>query len=849
MLSGWKYSPLGHDIAVLRKLHRGGRILFALNFLLLVLAWAFLPLHNEKYQSLRARRKELFPQIQSPGHGYLDSVRALVQLLFLLIFPTPDRTQKDKTLPAKLTRLFNKDRAKGSRFNFSEGSLPKPLAYLLLGLVLFVSGVLAFICITQPLELSGQLLFITTICALAFYISKYPSKQTLALMIVISTIMSARYIWWRYANTANTETHFDFILSLLLLFAETYAFLVMILGYFQISWPLERKPYPLPEDSRLWPTVDVMIPTYNEPLEVVRGTVLAAKNMDWPADKLKVYILDDGKRADFAEFAETAGVGYITREEHKHAKAGNINHALSLTDGDLVAIFDCDHIPVRAFLQLTCGWLVKNPKIGFVQTPHHFYSKDPFEKNLRLNKEAPHENAFFHNLIQKGNDAWNSTFFCGSCAVLRRKALEEVGGIAVETVTEDAHTSLKLNRKGWSSAFISIPLAAGLATESLSAHIGQRIRWARGMIQIFRIDNPFFKKGLSLGQRICFFNGMLHFLHGLPRIIFLLAPLPYLFGNIYVIYATGIAIFSYMVPHLFLTIITGRSLERNNRQPFLNSIYETVLCWYIFIPTTIALIFPKFGKFNVTVKGGVTHRTFMDKSVAFPFLILFVLNAAAFIYGIYRLFVDNESFTILINLCWVFFNLLLLLASITSAVETVQRRHFQRISFKTPVSLSIRGFTFAAQTLNFSLKGALVETHCTVKELIPNLDEVVTLHFDYNERRYSFDAVVRSSSDKGILGLEMLFNKPGDEQNFIGCTFGRSDMWSEEEENRVPADLPTATYTLFSLADQGLLSLAKFSPRPFRLLLSIFQKIISYFFGFFPRRTSVGLAQVLSGGK
>jgi cellulose synthase (UDP-forming) len=96
---------------------------------------------------------------------------------------------------------------------------------------------------------------------------------------------------------------------------------------------------------------------------------------------------------------------------------------------------------------------------------------------------------------------WDATFFCGSCAVIRRGPLDEIGGIAVETVTEDAHTSLRLHRRGHTSAYMRIPQAAGLATESLSAHIGQRIRWARGMVQIFRLDNPLFGKGLKLAQR------------------------------------------------------------------------------------------------------------------------------------------------------------------------------------------------------------------------------------------------------------------------------------------------------------------------------------------------------------
>lgn len=170
-----------------------------------------------------------------------------------------------------------------------------------------------------------------------------------------------------------------------------------------------------------------------------------------------------------------------------------------------------------------------------MQTPHHFFSPDPFERNLGRFRRTPNEGTLFYGLLQDGNDMWDATFFCGSCAVLRRTALDEVGGIAVETVTEDAHTSLRLHRRGWTSAYIRIPQAAGLATESLSAHIGQRIRWARGMVQIFRLDNPLFGKGLKLAQRICYANAMLHFLSGIPRLIFLTAPLAFLLMHAYII--------------------------------------------------------------------------------------------------------------------------------------------------------------------------------------------------------------------------------------------------------------------------------------------------------------------------
>jgi cellulose synthase (UDP-forming) len=162
-----------------------------------------------------------------------------------------------------------------------------------------------------------------------------------------------------------------------------------------------------------------------------------------------------------------------------------------------VAIFDCDHVPTRSFLQMTMGWMLRDPKLAMLQTPHHFYSPDPFERNLGQFRVIPNEGELFYGVVQDGNDFWNATFFCGSCAVLRRKALDDIGGIAVETVTEDAHTSLRMQMNGWGTAYINIPQAAGLATERLSAHVGQRIRWARGMIQILRTENPLFAPGSS----------------------------------------------------------------------------------------------------------------------------------------------------------------------------------------------------------------------------------------------------------------------------------------------------------------------------------------------------------------
>src|SRR5215475_252933 len=467
------------------------------------------------------------------------------------------------------------------------------------------------------------------------WLSRSP-LMTMAL-ITISVFSTFRYAYWRVTQTwygihsAGHLHQWDTLVVVLLLLAEFYAFTTLVLGYFQTLRPLKRRPVPLAGGQQDWPTVDVFIPTYNESLEVVRSTVVGALAMEYPGSKMKVFVLDDGRRQEFRDFAGAVGAGYITRSNNAHAKAGNINHALGRTDGECVAIFDSDHIPTRSFLKTTLGWFQRDSQLGMVQTPHHFYSPDPFERNLDQFRKIPNEGELFHRLVQDGNDLWNASFFCGSCAVLRRRALAEIRGIAVETVTEDAHTALRMQRRGWNTAYINVPQAAGLATESLAAHIGQRIRWARGMVQILRMENPLFASGLTLSQRLCYFNATTHFLFSIPRLIFLVTPLVYLLLGRVNIYGYSLAVFAYALPHIVLSDMTNSRIQGRYRFSFWNEIYEAVLAPYILFPTLLALINPRLGKFNVTVKGGVVRRSFFDRRIALPFLLLLALNVAGLV--------------------------------------------------------------------------------------------------------------------------------------------------------------------------------------------------------------------------
>jgi len=661
---------------------------------------------------------------------------------------------------------------------------------LLVGLA---AGFLLALAIITPLELREQLVFGVAAFALALWLRRQPGRLASIVLVVFSVTVSLRYMYWRLTSTLGFETPLDMFFGYGLLLAEIYALVVLLLGYVQTAWPLNRRPVPLPKDTSTWPSVDIYIPTYNEPLNVVKQTVFAALTLDWPDDKLQVYVLDDGRRPEFRKFCEEVGAGYITRDNNAHAKAGNLNAALQQTQGEFVAIFDCDHIPVRSFLQICMGWFLRDPKLAMLQTPHVFFSPDPFEKNLNTFRSVPNEGELFYGLIQDGNDLWNATFFCGSCAVLRRGPLLEVGGVAVETVTEDAHTALKMNRAGYNTAYLALPQAAGLATESLSGHIGQRIRWARGMAQICRVDNPLLGRGLKLTQRLCYLNAMLHFFYGLPRLVFLTAPLAYLFFGAHVFQAPALMITAYALPHILHASITNSRIQGRFRHSFWNEVYESVLAWYIMRPVMLAFINPRLGKFNVTAKGGIIDREYFDWKLARPYIVLLILNLAGMALAVFQLLsvqslATGMAITLAINLAWTVYNVMIAGASVAVASEARQVRSDPRVASTMPATVSLPdGRTIACKTSDFSQSGiGLVLPEGTTLPMGQKID--VALFRGHDES--VFPAVVVFSHGARI-GLRLEGLSTMQQMEFAQLTFARADTWVDSWGQGAP-DTPLA---------------------------------------------------------
>jgi cellulose synthase (UDP-forming) len=669
-----------------------------------------------------------------------------------------------------------------------EGRLGVLRNHTVLIVIASVFGLTAlFLVGTVPLEPGPQLVFFAITVVAALLVRQFPGRLAILVLVVASLVATFRYVWWRTSQTLVFPGTTEAFIGYTLYIAEAYTWFILILGYIQTVWPLKRRVVKLPEDVASWPTVDVFIPSYNEPLSVVRPTIFAAQGLDWPAEKLNIYLLDDGKREDFREFARAAGVHYVTRADNRHAKAGNINHALGQTGGDYIAIFDCDHIPTRSFLQATMGAMVADEKCALVQTPHHFFSPDPFERNLNIFRKVPAEGSLFYGLVQDGNDLWNATFFCGSCAVIKRAPLEEIGGIAVETVTEDAHTSLKLHRLGYRSAYLSTIQAAGLATETLTDHISQRIRWARGMAQIFRVDNPLLGKGLTLFQRLCYSSAMLHFFYGIPRLVFLVMPTAYLLFQLYFLNASAIGLAAFVLPHIFLANIANSRVQGRYRHSFWAEMYESVLAWYVILPTTIAFLSPNHGKFNVTSKGGQVDKGYRDWSISAPYLILAVINLVALVFGLFRLYfhIDNTS-TVIINLVWVVYNMIMLGAAISVSREARQIRGSHRSPMKLPATLLLPGeYAVVCHTLDYSTGGLGLRLPEPMS-LEPG--QPVGISLQLGVRQHYFEAeVVRTKGE--YLGVRFASLSMEKQRELIQCTFGRADAWLVSDSTHVP-DLP-----------------------------------------------------------
>lgn len=333
------------------------------------------------------------------------------------------------------------------------------------------------------------------------------------------------YLTWRLAFTLPAGG-WNLFIALVLVAFEALPLGGLILKTVTL-WNIDSHAPPPVDEAPLGQKVAVLIPTYNEPVEVLAPTVAAACALE---PHHETWVLDDGDRPWVADMCAAFGARYVSRAQHDHAKAGNMNHALDLMAAeeaagqariDIIAVLDCDHVPLPTFLTSTLGWFA-DQEIALVQGPQAFYNSGAFDDDGISGEQG----MFFNVLMTARNSAGAGPFWCGSTSLLRVKALREVGGVATETITEDMHTTLKLIRVGWKTVYHHQTLAVGLAPATADQYLLQRRRWGMGAMQILTHERLWAAKSwMSWRNFHEYLNGTLWWLEGIATLVAFLIPM------------------------------------------------------------------------------------------------------------------------------------------------------------------------------------------------------------------------------------------------------------------------------------------------------------------------------------
>ena len=605
---------------------------------------------------------------------------------------------------------------------------------IVLVLVWAVAAAIELLLAGLPLGVEAQLA-VSVVAIVAMAVIKLINVRGpwRAVFLGLGTFVILRYVFWRLSNTIpSIHSPLDFAVGAILVAAELYCVTMLFLSLFTVADPVDRPKAPRLTDAEA-PTVDVFVPSYNESIEIVAPTLAAAKRMSYPKEKLNVFLLDDGgteakisaddpvqaaaalsRRKCMQALCAELGVRYLTRDENSHAKAGNLNNGLEHSSGDIVAVFDADHAPAQDFLTETIGFFKGDDKLFLVQTPHFFLNPDPIEKNLAA-AGIPAENEMFYGLVQKGLDKWNAAFFCGSAALLRRAALEQVGGFHGSSITEDAESALELHSRGWNSLYVEKPMIAGLQPETFESFIGQRSRWCRGMVQILLLKNPLFRQGLTLAQRLCYLSSSMFWLFPVSRMVFIFAPMMFIFFGMKIYVANSQEFIAYTLTYMVAALMIQSYIFGRFRWPWVSDVYEYIQSVMLFRAVLSVFLDPRRPKFNVTAKGQTLNENRLS-SFATPYFAIFALVAASFVMLAYR-YVNEPNVRDLMTVvgAWTGLNLVLTGIALGAVAERRERRSMPRVSSKLKASLTVGGEHVPVVIEDMSFGGLRVKALQTLK--------------------------------------------------------------------------------------------------------------------------------------
>jgi len=432
-------------------------------------------------------------------------------------------------------------------------------------------------------------------------------------------------------------------LFVMLIIGQLY-FLLLGLTYVHSIWRVPKTSSRIDKDFR--PSVDVFITVCGEPIELIEKTLRGALADRY--EKKNIYILNDGKVAQTDNWravevlAEKLGVTCITRDIPGGAKAGNINHALSLTDGEIVIVLDADHVPKPALIQTLISPF-KEQKMGFVQAPQYYYN----QKRNRVTAASWAQQSLFFGVINQGRSRFYGNTMCGTNMAIRRSTLKEVGGMDEENIAEDFLTGMKIHGLGYKSQYIPKILAEGLAPEDFCSYYRQQLRWAKGNLEVLFRYNPLLFPGLTLAQRISYFSSALYYLLGLVVFLNALLPLIYLFTGAVPFLTDTMVLAAAFLPFIFFTLY---NLQHSSNFTYT---YQGIAYSIGTFPITLQALFEtilgKKRSFAVTSK--------VDLAGNYPSLVIFQMTYIILVVvGVsYNLLVNGLSPALITNTVWASF--------------------------------------------------------------------------------------------------------------------------------------------------------------------------------------------------
>ncbi len=408
-------------------------------------------------------------------------------------------------------------------------------------------------------------------------------------LAIVALLWGVGYLIWRIGWSSQGASPVAYGM---LLVTEIYGLWALgTLAWFSWSRPPAQRPPASPGRS-----VDVYVCTYDEPSEVIAATLAGCRALNYPHT---TYLLDDGRRPEMEELARIAGAEYLTRPDNSHAKAGNINAALGRTEGELVLMLDADHVPMPDALDAMVGYF-DDERMALVQSPHDFFNHDSVQHYV----VGRHEQSLFYRVVCPGKDRHGAAYWCGSAALIRREALLEIGGVATETIAEDFHTTIRMQRNGWKSRYHDEVLVQGLAPHDLDGYLLQRDRWARGNLAVFTLpESPLRAKELHPLQRLSYFASLFAYLAPPMRLLLMATLGLVMWTGELPMKISVVALAALWLPYVTLNLGAGAALARGYMKIGETAHYE-LLTMEIYTRALRCIFRPGHTAFKVTPKQG-----------------------------------------------------------------------------------------------------------------------------------------------------------------------------------------------------------------------------------------------------